>query len=394
MLLGARIQNFSIFEDDCIGALLDDIRKAPNQSSLALEAGIELSHPLNGMEALIGRNHTGKTMFFSFLSFIQETVISGPAYASTADGRAGFSNLLYDKDQPITSTMCFSFYNREKKEKTYCEYTLVLAPNQHGKPHFEKELLRLWREGMEEPKEILNFQNGKGFVLFQGEKMAGEMNDSQTSAIHAYGALKQFYFTNATYREISSWFFVHFSKENTKLLPDDVAPGGHKHLNSTGSNARNVLMYLKAEHPGMYKELISKMLDTVPGLKDKEEEDVLKFFKKPDILSLFLLLLSDPNPRPLLLIEAPDEGLYHDMVDALASEMRNFTVRHPHCQIVFTTHSPYIIENLSPDEIWVFSREPKGTVDIKCAGSSPIVKELYEQGVGMGAIWYAGHFDD
>ena len=224
--------------------------------------------------------------------------------------------------------------------------------------------------------------------------MDGEMNDSQTSAIHAYGALKQFYFTNATYREISSWFFVHFSKESTKLLPDDVAPGGHKHLNSTGSNARNVLMYLKAEHPGMYKELISKMIDTVPGLRDKEEEDVLKFFKKPDILSLFLLLLSDPNPRPLLLIEAPDEGLYHDMVDALASEMRNFTVRHPHCQIVFTTHNPYIIENLSPDEIWVFSREPQGTVSIKCAGSSPIVKELYEQGVGMGAIWYAGHFDD
>ena len=68
MLLGIRIQNFGLFKDDCIGALLPDIRKAPEQSSLAISAGMDVAHPLNGIEALIGRNHTGKSMFFSFLS--------------------------------------------------------------------------------------------------------------------------------------------------------------------------------------------------------------------------------------------------------------------------------------------------------------------------------------
>ena len=65
MLLGIRIQNYGLFKDDCIGALLDDIRKAPGQSSLAMEAGLDVAHPLNGIEAMIGRNHSGKTMFFS-----------------------------------------------------------------------------------------------------------------------------------------------------------------------------------------------------------------------------------------------------------------------------------------------------------------------------------------
>ncbi|MBP5493376.1 MAG: AAA family ATPase [Clostridiales bacterium] len=397
MLLGIRIQNFGLFEDDCIGALMDEIRKAPSQSSLASEAGLDLCHPLNGMEALVGRNHSGKTMFFSFLSFVQGSVISGPAAAATASGRSGFANLLLQQEKPVIATLCFKFYHPETKEITYCEYKLVIAANQHGKPHFEEEILRLWRPGMEEPKEILSFKQGKGFILFKGEKTEGEMNDPQTSALHAYGAMKQFYFTNCTYREIGTWFFVHFSKENLHSMPEDVAPGGHKHLNSEGTNARNVLLYLKQEHPGEYKQLIARLLETIPGLHDKTEEDVLKFFKKPDMLSLFMLLLLDPNPRPLLLVEAPDEGLYHDMVDTLASEMRNFTVLNPHCQIMFTTHNPYIIENLSPDEIWVFCRgkESNGDkIDIKCAGSVPIVQELYKQGVGMGAIWYAGHFDD
>ncbi|MBO4474268.1 MAG: AAA family ATPase [Clostridiales bacterium] len=396
MLLGIRIQNYGLFKDDCVGALLDDIRMTPEQSSLAVQAGIDVPHPLNGIEAMIGRNHSGKTMFFSFLSFVQGAVVKGPAAAATESGRTGYSNLVGDKDQPVIATLCFKFYDPEKKDTTYCEYKLVIDSNVHGKPHFEEELLRLWREGMDEPKDILHFKQGIGYVLLSGEKQEGEMNDSQTSALHAYGAMKQFYFTNRTYREILRWFFVCFRKDQTAQIPDDMAPGGHKHLNNAGSNARNVLMYLRQEHPGEYKEIICRVTEAIPALRDKEEEAVLKHFNKPDMLALFILLFSDPDPRPLILMESPDEGLYHDVMDALATEMRNYSIDCPGCQIFFTTHNPYILENLSPDEIWVFSRDEKtgSSIDVRCAGSIPIVDELYKQGVGMGAIWYAGHFDN
>ena len=53
---------------------------------------------------------------------------------------------------------------------------------------------------------------------------------------------------------------------------------------------------------------------------------------------------------------------------------------------------------MSPKEIWVFSREDEedyesADVQIRCAGSDPVVMALTEQGVGMGAIWYGGHLD-
>lgn len=397
MLLGVRIENYGLFEDDCIGALLDDIRETPSQSSLAFEAGIEPAHPLNGMEALIGRNHTGKTMFFSFLSFVQSSVIKGPVVAATESGRSGFANLMLDPEKPVAATLCFMFPHPKTGEKTYCEYKLVLNSNVHGKPHFEKEILRLWTPSMEAPVEILSFEGGCGFIRHDGQQLEAEMNDSQTSALHAFGAVKQYYFVNRTYREIMGWFFVGFQKDHITQIPDDVTPGGHKHLNSEGSNARNVLLYMKKECPGRYKELIAKCIEVIPDLRNKDEIDVISFFKKPDILGMFLLLLSDPNPKPLLLMESPDEGLYHDMVDVLAQEMRSFSLSNPNSQIIFTTHNPYILENLSPGEIWVFSRALSAgadKIDIKCAGSMPIVNEMYHQGVGMGAIWYAGHFDD
>ena len=84
------------------------------------------------------------------------------------------------------------------------------------------------------------------------------------------------------------------------------------------------------------------------------------------------------------------------MVDVLADEMRDYSIKNKYSQIIFSTHNPYIMEDLSPMEVWVFTRsfdKEDGDVKIKCAGSDPLVDELFRQGVGMGAIWYGGHLD-
>ena len=119
--------------------------------------------------------------------------------------------------------------------------------------------------------------------------------------------------------------------------------------------------------------------------------------ESPDRLFLYLLMLRDMDPKSTIFIEAPDKDLYHDMVDVLANEFREFTIRNRYSQIVFSTHNPYIVETMSPKEIWVFTRtflRDDGDVSIRCAADDPLVRELFEQGVGMGAIWYGGHLDE
>jgi predicted ATPase len=139
---------------------------------------------------------------------------------------------------------------------------------------------------------------------------------------------------------------------------------------------------------------ISGKIPSVGRIKDRLPD---RLRDSPNRLFLYLLMLEDPKPRPLICVETPDNGLYHDMVDVLAAEFREYAVSNPYSQIIFTTHNPYILESMAPQEVWIFKRgidEAENMVDIMCAGADPVVSEMYDQGVGMGAIWYAGHFDE
>ena len=58
MLIGARVKNFDIFDDDKCGLLMEDYVKAGVGSK---PNGI----PLLNLNAFIGRNRTGKTSYIS-----------------------------------------------------------------------------------------------------------------------------------------------------------------------------------------------------------------------------------------------------------------------------------------------------------------------------------------
>ena len=148
-----------------------------------------------------------------------------------------------------------------------------------------------------------------------------------------------------------------------------------------------------------YVRVIEEIKSKIPSMRKKKNLPK-ELEESPDKLFLYLLLLRDPNPHSTIFIETPDKDLYHDMVDVLADEMREFTLKNPFSQIIFSTHNPYIIESMSPREIWVFERDFEAAeidgdgVSIRCAGLDPVVEALFKEGVGMGAIWYGGHLDN
>ena len=53
---------------------------------------------LRNLNALIGRNNTGKTSFLMALSFVKPCIMHDVASAATMDQRPGFSNLIIRKD--------------------------------------------------------------------------------------------------------------------------------------------------------------------------------------------------------------------------------------------------------------------------------------------------------
>ncbi|MFA5726744.1 MAG: hypothetical protein WC886_03795 [Saccharofermentanaceae bacterium] len=112
MLLGVRIQNFDVFDDDVCGVMIDNLN--PNKNRLM------------NLNALIGRNRTGKSSFISALSFVKRCVTSNVSSASTVDGRPGFSRLVEDINRPAIISLYFKLKGVEEGKSMYAQYDLWL----------------------------------------------------------------------------------------------------------------------------------------------------------------------------------------------------------------------------------------------------------------------------
>ena len=396
MILGVEIENFDVFDKDLAGILIEE------SIQIAKDKDQAVHNRLRNLDALVGRNSTGKTSFMGCLSFLQDVIIEGCAEASLSKGRPGFANMSPDISIPSVFRVFFKIEDSETHKPKYIQYEIGIATNIYKSPYicFEKVLTTVEDGNEIRIVTMLDIREGSGTIVYSSpsEEKTGEvfLDDEHLTALSLYGKLTKYKIFVELMKEIRGWFFCSFSsEEQSTYFHDGGAPGGHKHLNSMGSNVGNVLEYMKMKDEAAYEQIVSEIKSKIPTMKHKKSlPEVLK--ESPDKLFLYLLLLRDGAPRSTIFIETPDKDLYHDMVDILADEMRAYTLKNPYCQIIFSTHNPYIIETLSPKEVWIFERtfeKENGDVTIRCAGDDPLVTEMFRQGVGMGAIWYAGHLD-
>ena len=393
MILGIELLNFDVFDDDKAGILIDDYIASKETDSTV--------NALRGLNAFIGRNNTGKTSFMGCMAFLKDTVTQGCAVASIIYGRPGFANMTPDITKPSVFKVFFKLEDKESGKAKLIQYELSIVTSKFKSPVIssEKVMLVVNDDGVIKPVTILYMKEGLGSIInFEdGDKKANVgVEDEHLTALSLYGKITGYKDFVLLYKEISHWFFCSFSsEEQSSYYYEGGAPGGHKHLNSTGSNVGNVLEYIKMENEEKYERIVGEIKDKIPAMKHKKNlPQALK--ESPNKLFLYLLLLRDSKPRSTIFIETPDKDLYHDMVDVLSDEMREYTMKNHYCQIMFSTHNPYIIETLSPKEIWIFERtfkKDEGDVSIRCAGEDPLVMEMFHQGIGMGAIWYGGHLD-
>jgi predicted ATPase len=107
----------------------------------------------------------------------------------------------------------------------------------------------------------------------------------------------------------------------------------------------------------------------------------------------YLLLLEDPTPPPFLCIEEPENGLYHKLLEALATEFREHAVHRRGSQVFITTHQPYFVNSLDPDEVWILEKGADGMSTVHRASESPIVANMVAEGVPLGNLWYSDYLD-
>ena len=107
------------------------------------------------------------------------------------------------------------------------------------------------------------------------------------------------------------------------------------------------------------------------------------------ILTLgFLTVLMNPNQPNLVLLDDVEQGLHPKAQRELITVFKEIITTNPYLQIIFSTHSPYIIDELVPSQVHVLSNTNSGFTRSKRLDEHPDV-EWAKQTLTTGEFWDA-----
>jgi predicted ATPase len=238
-----------------------------------------------------------------------------------------------------------------------------------------------------------------------------ELNDTRKLGIATFGALKQHPRISAFRQFIEGWYLSYFTPDAARSLP---LAGPQKHLNIHGDNISNVVAFMEREHPKQFERILADIAEKIPGVEQISTERMpdgrllLKFNDKgfheafsaqqmsDGTLKVFayLLMLSDPTPPPFICIEEPENGLYHKLLETLAKQFRTYvTDKKQKSQIFITTHQPYFIDALEPNEVWILEKGDDGFSRIHRASENSTIQGLVDEGLPLGGLWYSDYLE-
>jgi len=414
---GFRIRNFKTLRDITLGRLWND----------------RGTGELTPMTAVIGKNGAGKSTLFDAFGFIADCLKWGVEEA--CDRRNGFDRIA---SQGVDEPIMFEIYYREEHNARPITYEVSFALDNYARPYVKSERLRQRRKGQDKgwPFSFLILEEGRGVVwkgestgvqevrgqlsILEIEKLMQEesnetepveLEDIRKLGITTLGALKQHPRISAFRQFIEGWYLSYFTPDAARTL--SIA-GPQKHLNIHGDNIGNVAQFMKRDYPKQFDSILIDIAAKIPGIEKIDTVSMpdgrllLRFndkgFKSPfsaqqmsdGTLKVFayLLLLSDPNPPPFVCIEEPENGLYHKLLEILAKQFReHVTDSKNKSQIFITTHQPYFVDALEPNEVWILEKGDNGFSTIRRASEDLVVQGLVAEGLPLGGLWYSDYLE-
>ncbi|MCF6177783.1 MAG: AAA family ATPase [Geopsychrobacter sp.] len=423
---GFRIKNYRVLKDVTLGKLWS----------------MQKAQALTPMTAVIGKNGVGKSSLFDAFGFLADCLKLGVEEACDTRGRGGFERIC---SLGATGPIEFEVYYKQDGNARPITYELAIDADKTGRPYVKRERLRQRRKGQKHgwPFSFLVLNEGKG-IVWKGEELGQpfdtdtefvdllqlikkietdsqaeesreteivELQDKRKLGIVTLGALKQHPRISAFRQFIEGWYLSYFTPDAARSLP---LAGAQKHLNIHGDNLGNVVQFMEREHPKRFQSILDRIAEKIPGIDRITTEEspdrrvLLRFndkgFDDPfyaqqmsdGTLKVFayLLLLEDPTPPPFICIEEPENGLYHKLLETLATEFRSHaTGRKNAPQIFITTHQPYFVDALSPEETWILEKGQGGFSTIRRASDDATVKALVDEGLPLGSLWYSDYLD-
>lgn len=358
---------------------------------------------LTPFNVLLGPNGSGKSTVFDAFAFLADCFQLGLRRAWDKRNRAKELKTR-GSDGPVVIEIKY-------REPGFNLITYHLAVDEvGGSPVVVEEWLRWKRKSHGQPFRFLDYKSGTGRVV------SGELPDEQDSrvevplksadllAVNALGQLAEHPRVAALREFITGWHVSYLTADSARGIPE---AGPQERLSRSGDNLANVIQHLSERHPELLARIFDVLSRRVPHVEKVLAEPmadgrlllqikdapfshpILAKFASDGTLKMlaYLVMLYDPAPPPFIGIEEPENFLHPRLLLELAEECRSAAAR---TQLLATTHSPFFLNALRPEEVRVLWRDEQGYTRSQRASDLPGVTEFMEHGALLGDLWMEG----
>jgi predicted ATPase len=364
---------------------------------------------LTPLTVLLGPNGSGKSTVFDVFAFLSECFTAGVRRAWDKRGR--FKELRSrGAEGPIEFEIRYV-----EPGFTPTVYQVAIDETPNG-PVVISESIR-WTRSQRGGNnfKFLDFRNGEGYVIGGerpdkgDEKSSEKLASSDGLAVNTLGQLKSHPRVVALRNFITGWYLSYLTTTTSGARSTPEA-GPQERLSQTGDNLANVVQYLREQHPGRLDEIFRVLSRRIPRLASVDAEvlgdgrlllkikdapfaePVQARFASDGTLKMlaYLLVLHDPAPPPLIGIEEPENFLHPRLLAQLAEECRAASAA---SQLFVTTHSPFFVDPLAPNEVRVVYRAEDGFSRVQRVADVARVLAFIEEGATLGQLWMENQFD-
>lgn len=381
---------------------------------------------------IIGPNASGKSNFASAVSFLSEVYRYNLETAVKKKG--GYENICLRKKKRSSSPIAFSFLVKIDKSESDRYFKLKNSFNEE--PPFYilhsfafnavgSEIDAEFTVCKEEFKIFTNFEmfknktqilhvkrNDKNELKILDDKhkffnknsidfMSEFKNRIDNKSIKTPFSSQQLIFINffpftilhKFLADIGNWSVYQFSPNLTR---NAGVPTPNPELSLHGENLPAIVDWLKKHRKDNWEDILNTMKDVVPRLTDITTDylhnKTLGLFFHEDgigrpwnseevsdgtILTLSILCsINDPRTT-LVVIEEPENSVHPWIIRSL---IENFKKVSKSKNIIITTHSPILIDMLSPEEIWCISKSKGATNLDKLTDLAPALLDAWKNG--------------
>jgi len=209
-------------------------------------------------------------------------------------------------------------------------------------------------------------------------------------------ALNDFGFTQLAER-IRTYAFEPRVMKGVSAMPGALI------LDSSGSNLAGLLAHIKLIDKRLFSNIEETLQTILPevqeivirpigrdsfrlGLREKGFETVITNISD-GTLRLLAFITALNLGDPVVAFEEPENCVHPYLLETLVDLMRKSD-----CQVIITTHSPYLLNHIKPEEVVVVEKKNGKTLvkSIETSEEKERVKRMLEEGIPMGEVWYSG----